>query len=141
RELGCNAAGVPVAEAIGKSEVIILAIHFDAIKQLISAYSAALAGKIIAGLLPKGVQFVEAFGTLGAESLASGTNRSPQRAVLFYATDHPDAGRVVADPIAASGFSPVLVGGINTSIRSRWVATCTSSGNSGSWRPSRRRSR
>ncbi|MBV8105752.1 MAG: hypothetical protein JO223_14225, partial [Hyphomicrobiales bacterium] len=59
----------------------------------------------------------KAFGTLSAESLGSAANRSPERAVLFYATDHPEAGRVVARLITASGFSPVGVGGIDQSIR------------------------
>jgi 8-hydroxy-5-deazaflavin:NADPH oxidoreductase len=74
-------------------------------------------GQIIARLLPEGAELVKAFGTLGADSLASGANRSPERAVLFYATDYPEAGRVVAALIAASGFSPVRVGGIDQSIR------------------------
>jgi len=43
--------------------------------------------------------------------------RSPERAVLFYATDYPEAGRAVAKLITASGFSPVSVGGIDQSIR------------------------
>ena len=145
-ELGNDAEAVPVAEAIGKAEVVILAIYFDAIKQLVGAYRGALAGKIIvdpsnpiapdgkggfkktipaeqssgqliSALLPDGAQLVKAFGTLGAESLASGANRSPERAVLFYATDYPEAGKVVAKLIAASGFSPVSVGGIDKSIR------------------------
>jgi predicted dinucleotide-binding enzyme len=145
-ELGGNAAAMPVAEAIGEADVVLLAIYFDAIKQLISVYGDALAGKIIvdpsnpiapdgkggfrkiipdeqssgqiiAGLLPGGAQLVKAFGTLGAESLTSGANRSPERAVLFYATDYLKAGRVVADLITASGFSPVRVGGIDKSIR------------------------
>jgi predicted dinucleotide-binding enzyme len=37
--------------------------------------------------------------------------------VLFYATDYPSAGEVVAKLITASGFSPVSVGGIDKSIR------------------------
>jgi 8-hydroxy-5-deazaflavin:NADPH oxidoreductase len=144
--LGGNAIAMPVADAIHAADVVILAIHFDAIKQLVSTSRSALTGKIvvdpsnpiapdgkggikkiipaeqssgevIAGLLPKNAQFVKAFGTLGAESLAAGANRSPERAVLFYATDHPNAGEVVADLITASGFSPVLVGGIDKSIR------------------------
>lgn len=74
-------------------------------------------GQIIAALLPKGAELVKAFGTLGAESLGSGTNRSPERDVMFYATNHPEAGRAVARLITASGFSPVSVGGIDQSIR------------------------
>ena len=74
-------------------------------------------GQLISALLPDGAQLVKAFGTLGAESLASGANRTPERAVLFYATDYPEAGDVVAKLITASGFSPVSVGGIDQSIR------------------------
>jgi len=63
------------------------------------------------------VVFVKAFGTLSAQSLRTAVNRSPERAVLFYATDYPEAGRAVAKLITASGFSPVSVGGIDQSIR------------------------
>jgi predicted dinucleotide-binding enzyme len=145
-ELGRNAEAMPVADAIRKADVVILAIYFDAIKQLIATYRGALAGKIIvdpsnpiapdgkggfkktipadqssgqliSALLPDGTQLVKAFGTLSAESLASGANRSPELAVLFYATDYPEAGKVVAKLITTSGFSPVSVGGIDKSIR------------------------
>jgi 8-hydroxy-5-deazaflavin:NADPH oxidoreductase len=145
-ELGSNAEAMLVTDAIGKADVVILAIYFDAIKQLLATYGATLAGKIvvdpsnpiapdgkggfkktiaadqssgqlISALLPDDAQLVKAFGTLGAESLASGANRMPERAVLFYATDHPEAGSVVAKLIAASGFSPVSVGGVDKSIR------------------------
>ena len=145
-ELGSNAQAMPVADAIAKADILILAIYFDAIKQLIGTYRGGLAGKIvidpsnpiapdgkggfkktipaeqssgqlISALLPDGAQLVKAFGTLSAESLASGANRTPERAVLFYATDHPRAGEAAARLITASGFSPVSVGGIDQSIR------------------------
>ena len=145
-ELGGKARPMPVADAISKSDVVVLAIYFDAIKDLLAIYRGALAGKVIvdtsnpiapdgkggfkktipadqssgqliAALLPEGAELVKAFGTLGAQSLASGVNRSPERAVLFYATDYPEAGRAVARLITASGFSPVRVGGLDQSIR------------------------
>jgi predicted dinucleotide-binding enzyme len=145
-ELGGKARPMPVADAISKSDVVVLAIYFDAIKDLLATYRGALAGKVIvdpsnpiapdgkggfkktipadqssgqlvAALLPEGAELVKAFGTLGAQSLASGVNRSPERAVLFYATDYPEAGRAVARLITASGFSPVRVGGLDQSIR------------------------
>jgi len=145
-ELGDQATAMPVGDATSKADVIILAVYLDAIKDLIMAHRATLAGKIvvdpsnpiapdekggfkktipvgqssgqiIAGLLPEGAELVKAFGTLSGDSLASGANRSPDRAVLFYATDYPEAGRVVAALITASGFSPVHVGGIDKSIR------------------------
>ena len=49
-ELGRNAEAMPVADAIRKADVVILAIYFDAIKQLVGAYRGALAGKI-AGII------------------------------------------------------------------------------------------
>jgi predicted dinucleotide-binding enzyme len=145
-ELGGNAEALPVTDAVDRADVLVLAIQFEAIAEFIAQHRDRLAGKIIvdpsnpiapdgkggfkkiipedrsAGqtistLLPAGARLVKAFGTLGAESLASGANRSPQRAVLFYATDDPEAGEVVAKLIAASGFSPVGVGGIDKSIR------------------------
>lgn len=145
-ELGGKAKALPVAEAIGEADVVILATYFDSIKNLLATYRASLAGKIvvdpsnpiapdgnggfkktipadqsagelIAALLPEGAELVKAFGTLVAPTLASGANRSPDRATLFYATDYPEAGRVIARLITASGFSPVLAGGIDQSIR------------------------
>jgi len=46
-------------------------------------------GEIVAGLLPPGAALVKAFGVVAADSLGSGANRKPERAVLFYATDFP----------------------------------------------------
>ena len=145
-ESGGNAEAMTVEDAIEKADVVILAIYFDAIKQLVATYRGALAGKIIvdpsnpiapdgkggfrktipaeqssgqliSALLPNRARLVKAFGTLSAESLEAAANRSPERAVLFYATDEPEAGEIVAGLIAASGFSPVSVGRIDQSIR------------------------
>src|SRR5216117_359197 len=41
------------------------------------------AGSVVAAVLPTGAQYVKAFGTLAADSLASGANRDPRRVVLF----------------------------------------------------------
>jgi len=145
-ELGGNAAALSIDDAISKADVIILAVYLDAIKDLIMTRRSLLedkivvdpsnpiapdgkggfkktiaaedsSGQIIARLLPEGAELVKAFGTLSAESLGSAANRSPERAVLFYATDYPEAGRVVATMITAGGYSPILVGGIDQSIR------------------------
>jgi predicted dinucleotide-binding enzyme len=135
-----------IADALKNADILILAIWFQAIKDFVAEHRNELAGKIIvdpsnpiapdgkggfkkiipadqssgkiiAGLVPQGVQVVKAFGTLGAESLGSAANRSPERAVLFYATDYPEAGKAVAKLITASRFDPVSVGGIDQSIR------------------------
>jgi predicted dinucleotide-binding enzyme len=145
-ELGGKAQTMSIEDAVGKADVIILAIYFQAIKEFVEQHRGALAGKIIvdpsnpiapdgkggfkkiipadqssgkiiAGLVPEGAKVVKAFGTLGAESLGSAVRRAPEPAVLFYATDHPTAGKTVAELISASGFAPMSVGGIDQSIR------------------------
>jgi predicted dinucleotide-binding enzyme len=145
-ELGAKAQATTIDDALKTADVIVLALYFEAIKEFIAAHRSALAGKIVvdpsnpialdekggfkkiipadqssgtilAGLLPEGSRLVKAFGTLSAGSLGSGANRSPERAVLFYATDDRDAGDTVARLITASGFDPVSVGGIDQSVR------------------------
>jgi hypothetical protein len=59
---------------------------------------------------------VKAFGTLGADSLASSANREPRRVALFYATDDIAAG-TVERLIRAAGFDPVKAGGAAAAIR------------------------
>ena len=145
-ELGNLARSAEVADAIAQSDVVVLAIYFDVMKFFIPEFGEKLVGKIvvdpsnpvgpdgkggfkktipadqssgqiIARLLPNGAKFVKAFGTLGADSLASASRRAPERAVLFYATDDASAGEVVARLITAAGFDPVKVGGADKSIR------------------------
>ena len=141
RESGGKAKAAPVAEAIDEADIVILAIYFDAIKSTFAQFRKQLTGKIIvdpsnpiapdgsggfkktipadqssgqilAGLLPPAAKLVKAFGSLAAASLKSGARRSPDPAVLFYASDDRDAGAAVAALITASGFAPVRVGGI-----------------------------
>jgi predicted dinucleotide-binding enzyme len=145
-ELGNLASSAEVGDAIAQSDVIVLAVYFDVIKFFIPEFGEKLVGKIvvdpsnpvgpdgrggfkktipadqssgqiIARLLPNGAKFVKAFGTLGADSLASASRRVPKRAVLFYATDDARAGETVARLISAAGFDPVKVGGVDQSIR------------------------
>src|SRR5438270_773762 len=121
-KLGSKAKATSIEEALQEADVVILAIWFDAIREFVTAHHSVLAGKIVvdpsnpiapdgkggfkktipadqsagkinAMLLPEGVEPVKAFGTLGAESLGTAANRSPERAVLFYATDYPEADR------------------------------------------------
>jgi predicted dinucleotide-binding enzyme len=139
-ELGDRATGAPVREAIADAEVVVLAIWLDQSRALMPQIADLLEGKVVvdpsnplgfdkgqvhrtlpegtsagsvvAGLLPTGAQFVKAFGSLGAASLANDANRSPRRAVLFYATDDDGAADTTERLITAAGFDPVKVGGI-----------------------------
>jgi 8-hydroxy-5-deazaflavin:NADPH oxidoreductase len=69
-------------------------------------------GAVVAGWLPAGAGLAMAFGTLSATILESSTNRSPEPAVLFYATDDDHAGEQVGRLIRTAGYAPVKVGGI-----------------------------
>ena len=54
---------------------------------------------------------------MSADLLESSSNRSPELAVLFYATDDDRAGEEVERLIRTAGFEPVKVGGIEQSGR------------------------
>ena len=145
-DLDGHAEVVSVDEAVDRADVLVIAVWLDAFKQLIAQYGERLAGKVIvdptnpvgpddagvyrkvigeqessgqilAGLLPAGARLVKAFGTLSAPTLAAAARRAPDRAVLFYAADDDAAGDLVAELIRAGGYEPVLVGGLDQSIR------------------------
>jgi 8-hydroxy-5-deazaflavin:NADPH oxidoreductase len=146
QQLGNLASAAPVKKAISGADVVVFAVVLDTIKQLIATHVDALDGKIVvdpsnpikpdgkggfartlpdgqssgallARQLPTTAHFVKAFGTLTAESLATGANRNPQRAVLFYATDDTQAAAAIERLISAAGFDPVKAGGVNDSAR------------------------
>lgn len=141
-----KAQAATVAEAIDEADIIVFAVYFNAIKDLIGEYRGKLAGKIVvdpsnpiapdgsggfkkvipqdqssgqllAKLMPPGAKLVKAFGSLAATSLKTGARRVPEPNILFYASDDRDASNAVADLIRMSGFAPVRVGGIDQSIR------------------------
>jgi 8-hydroxy-5-deazaflavin:NADPH oxidoreductase len=143
---GGKARVASVADAIADADIIVFAVYFNVIQELLGEHRNKLAGKIVvdpsnpiapdgsggfkkiipqdqssgqilAGLLPPGAKFVKAFGSLSAPSLKSGARHTPEPYVLFYASDDRDAGNAVADLIKASGFAPVRIGGVNQSIR------------------------
>jgi 8-hydroxy-5-deazaflavin:NADPH oxidoreductase len=72
-------------------------------------------GKVVAGWLPAGAHLAMAFGTMSADLLRSSGHRSPEPAVLFYATDDDRAGQEVERLIRTAGFEPVKAGGIERS--------------------------
>ena len=74
-------------------------------------------GEVVAGWLPAGARLAMAFGTMSADLFESSSNRSPEPAVLFYATDDDRAGAEVERLIRTAGFEPVKVGGVEQSGR------------------------
>ena len=74
-------------------------------------------GRVVAGWLPDKARFAIAFGSMSGELLESSSNRSPERAVLFYVSDDARAGEEVERLIRAAGFEPIKAGGIEQSTR------------------------
>jgi len=73
--------------------------------------------QVVAGLLPAGAHYAKALGTLLTTSWQAAANRTPSRAVLFYATDDERAAAAVKRLIRAAGFDPVKVGGVSEAAR------------------------
>jgi len=146
KELGKNARAATVEQAINDADVVVFAVWFDTIKELISQHARLLEGKVvvdpsnpikagdggkfvrtlpdgisagaeIAKRLPKGAHYVKALGTLSAEGLATSANRSPSRAALYYATDDQQAATAIERLITAAGFDAVKAGGVDASLR------------------------
>jgi len=142
QELGELARAASVEEAIGDADAVVFAVWLDTIKDLVVKEARLLenkvvvdpsnplgfdesgqmirtlpegqsAGSVVAALLPAAAHYVKAFGTLGADALASGANREPQRAVLFYATDDDTAATTIERLARTAGFEPVKAGGLS----------------------------
>jgi predicted dinucleotide-binding enzyme len=140
-ELGPNASAASVEDAIAGADVVVLATWLDQTRELVSSQTRLLenkivvdpsnpigfdengkmfrtlpegqsSGSVVAGLLPESAHYVKAFGTLGADQLATGANREP-RIVLFYATDDDAAEATAQRLIRAAGFEPLKVGGLS----------------------------
>jgi len=140
-ELGELARAVSVEEAIADADTVVFAVWLDTIKELLATDARMLedkvvvdpsnplgfdesgqmirtlpegqsSGSVVAALLPADAHYVKAFGTLVADQLASGSNREPQRVVLFYATDDDTAATTIERLIRAAGFEPLKLGGV-----------------------------
>ncbi len=145
-ELGPLASAASVRQAIAGADVVVLAVWLDTTRELIAENGDLLHGKVvvdpsnpiqvdanggyrrtlpdgqsaasvIAGLLPADAHLVKAFGTLGADALASSAHRTPRRAVLFYAADDEGAAGTIERLITAAGFDAVKAGGLSDAIR------------------------
>jgi 8-hydroxy-5-deazaflavin:NADPH oxidoreductase len=146
KKLGSLAQPMEIPAAIKEADIIVFAIWFDDIKELLNKYATELQGKIIvdpsnpiapdekggfkkiigekesageilSSLLPKNAKLVKTLGTLGVASLAGAAFQKPEAAVLFYATDDTSINADIEQLIRDNGFEPVRTGGIDQSIR------------------------
>ena len=145
QKLGSLARPLDIATAIIEADIIIFAVWFSAVKELLHQYSTELegkvivdpsnpiapdekggfkkiigdkesAGEIIAELLPKNAKLAKALGTLGVASLINAAFQKPAN-VLFYATDDTNINKDIEQLIRDNGFEPLRVGSIDQSIR------------------------
>jgi 8-hydroxy-5-deazaflavin:NADPH oxidoreductase len=142
---GTVAVATDNRDALQGADAVVLALRFSVLKEVISEIADALgdtlvvvpsnpvgldaegkivrllpedqsSGEVVAGWLPTGTHLAMAFGTMSADLFESSSNRSPELAVLFYATDD-----LVSDDverlIRTAGFEPMKIGGIKQSSR------------------------
>ena len=146
QELGHLATASETGEAIKNADIIVLSVWFNTIQELFKQYGTELKGKIIidpsnpiapdenggfkkiigekesagllnAAILPEGAILVKAFGTLGAATLANAAYQTPEKNVLFYASDDTTVDAEIEQLINDNGFDAVKVGGLDQSIR------------------------
>src|SRR5262249_13214415 len=108
KELGPLASSASLTQAIAKGDTVVLGVWLDTLRELLPENAHLLRGKVVidptnpikldsngalarslpegqsagsvvAGLLPPDAHYVKAFGSLGAQSLATSANRSPRR--------------------------------------------------------------
>jgi 8-hydroxy-5-deazaflavin:NADPH oxidoreductase len=141
KELGSLASSASVSQAIAGADTVVFALWLATLTPIVTDNADLLKGKVVvdptnpikvdsnralvrslpegqssgsvvAGLLPPEAHYVKAFGSLGATSLAASANRSPRRAVLFYASDDAQASATAERLISAAGFDAVQAGGL-----------------------------
>jgi len=133
-------------DALQGADAVVLALRFTVLKSVIDEITEPLAGKVVvvpsnplstdahgnvvrllpegqssgevvAGWLPPGARLAMAFGSMSADLFESASNRSPEPAVLFYATDDDRAGKEAERLIRTAGFVPAKIGGTGQSGR------------------------
>jgi len=146
KKLGRLAEPKDIGAAIREADIVVFAVWFEAIKELLNKHAEELknkvivdpsnpiapdgkggfkkivdemqsAGQILSSLIPKTAKFAKALGTLGSASLAGAAYQKPEQAVLFFATDDRNIDGDIEQLIRDNGFEPLRVGRVDQSIR------------------------
>lgn len=131
KETGSKRNFASIADAIAQSEVVVLAVPWDAVQEVVSKNNLSgktvidctnpigrgmelavgcttSAGEIVAGLA-KSARVVKAFNTTGFHNMQN-TQYGATRLTMFYAGDDDGAKQTVKQLIADIGFSPADAG-------------------------------
>jgi hypothetical protein len=143
---GDSVAAADNLDALRGADAVVLALRFTVLKSVVAEIAGSLPGKVVvvpsnpltadangnvsrvlpegqssgvvvAGWLPPGARLAMAFGSMSADIFMSAANRSPERAVLFYAADDGPASEEAARLIRTAGFEPARAGGVEQSGR------------------------
>jgi 8-hydroxy-5-deazaflavin:NADPH oxidoreductase len=143
---GAASVAVDNRTALQGADAVVLALRFSVLKDVIDEIADALSetslivpsnpvgldakgeivrllpegqssGEVVAGWLPAGTPFAVAFGTMSADLFECSSQRSPERAVLFYVSEDDRGRNEVEHLIRTAGFEPLRLGGIEQSSR------------------------
>ena len=128
-----------VRDALGRADVIVLALPAAAVGDFAAEHRDALAGKLVIDAtnqmgqavangrasLPAEARYARAFNTLGGENMAEPVFADGQRADMFFSA--PEADRAtVEEVISAVGLRPVYVGEDQEALHQTRSSSCGS---------------
>ncbi|WP_237194012.1 NADPH-dependent F420 reductase [Rothia nasimurium] len=146
QELGLGIRAGTVEQVIDEADTVVFATMFPVTQQLLQEHSSQLVDKVVvdpsnnfrvaddgravsanpegssagqqnAALLPQGVHFVKALGTMSAANLGKETTDSGEKVAQLFATDDPVAQERITHLLRLGGWEPVKAGGLDIASR------------------------
>lgn len=146
QELGLGIRAGTVEQVIDEADTVVFATMFPVTQQLLQEHSSQLVDKVVvdpsnnfrvaddgravsanpegssagqqnAALLPQGVHFVKALGTMSAANLGKETTGSGEKVAQLFATDDPVAQERITHLLRLGGWEPVKAGGLDIASR------------------------
>ncbi|WP_237206528.1 NADPH-dependent F420 reductase [Rothia nasimurium] len=146
QELGLGIRAGTVEQVIDEADTVVFATMFPVTQQLLKEHSSQLVDKVVvdpsnnfrvaddgravsanpegssagqqnAALLPQGVHFVKALGTMSAANLGKETTGSGEKVAQLFATDDPVAQERITHLLRLGGWEPVKAGGLDIASR------------------------
>ncbi|WP_237199401.1 NADPH-dependent F420 reductase [Rothia nasimurium] len=141
QELGLGIRAGTVEQVIEEADTVVFATMFPVTQQLLKEHSSQLVDKVVvdpsnnfrvtddgravsanpdgssagqqnAALLPQGVHFVKALGTMSAANLGKETTGGGEKVAQLFATDDPVAEERIVNLLRLGGWEPVKAGGL-----------------------------
>lgn len=146
QQLGLGIEAGTVEQVIESADTVIFATMFPITQQLLQEHAPQLVGRVVvdpsnnfrvtddgravsanpegssagqqnAALLPQGVHFVKALGTMSAANLGKETTGSGEKVAQLFATDDPVAQERITHLLRLGGWEPVKAGGLDIASR------------------------